>query len=342
MKALWVVRDVLKSRTETDKMIAFAEKARITDVFLQVRGRGDAYYTSTWSSRAEGLPEDWDPLAHVISKCKPKHIRIHLWVNVFYLWSSEKNPQRTDHLFYRHPDWSAVSQSNESMMDEGVKKLSRKNIEGIFISPASDEFKEYFIQVLDELISRYAVDGIHLDYVRYAGEEYDYSTAMRSKFILEYGHDPMEKFSNGRADSVWMAFRRTQVTGFIEELQRWIKQRQPSLKVSAAVWADLHEAENRVLQDWPNWITRVDFLVLMNYAADQNAFEQRMRAASRVLGEEGMKRVVMGISLYNQSIKSAEEKWKAAKAFNLMGTSFFSYETVRTNPDYAKRIADLN
>jgi uncharacterized lipoprotein YddW (UPF0748 family) len=342
IKALWVVRDILKSKVETDKMIAFTEKARITDVFLQVRGRGDAYYTSTLASRAEGLPEDWDPLAYVISKCRPKNIRIHLWLNVFYLWSSEKNPQRTDHLFYRHPDWSAVSQSNQSMMDEGVKTLSNKNIEGIFISPASDEFKEYFIKVLDELISRYTVDGIHLDYVRYAGDEYDYSTAIRSKFMLEYHHDPVEKSGNAWADSVWTAFRRAQVSGFIEELQGWLRQRQPSLKLSAAVWADLNEAENRVLQDWPFWISHVDFLVIMNYAADQNLFEQRIRAARKAVGEEAMKRIVMGISLYNQSIRSAEEKWKAVKTFKVMGISYFSYETIRSNPDYAKKVTELN
>ncbi len=342
-KALWVVRDVLKSKAETDKMIAFVEKARITDVFLQVRGRGDAYYNSAFVSRAEGLPEDWDPLAHVIAKCKPKNIRIHVWLNVFYLWSSEKNPQSADHLFYSHPQWSAVSRSNQNMMDEGVKQLSAKNVEGIFISPASDEFKEYFKNVVGELIRQYDADGIHLDYVRYPGEDYDYSAAMRSKFILEYHRDPMERFNGFWPDSVWTEFRRTQVSDLVGELDQWIKAKKPSMKLSAAVWADLKEADNRVLQEWPDWIThnRLDFVVMMNYTSDQNTFEKRIRAAREVLGEAAMKRVVVGISLYNQNLKSVEEKLKAVKKLNVMGISFFSYETVRTNAEAAKKVIEF-
>ena len=42
VKGMWVVRDILKSKRDIEKMLNDAEKARITDLFVQVRGRGDA------------------------------------------------------------------------------------------------------------------------------------------------------------------------------------------------------------------------------------------------------------------------------------------------------------
>ncbi|HNI10402.1 MAG TPA: hypothetical protein PLL93_04605, partial [bacterium] len=68
-------------------MLSFCDQNGITDVFLQVRGRGDAYYNSDFVVKAEGLDPAFDPLQYVIEKNRLKKIKIHLWLNVFYLWS---------------------------------------------------------------------------------------------------------------------------------------------------------------------------------------------------------------------------------------------------------------
>ena len=45
-KALWIVRDHITSKRSIDEIIQFAENNNYNVLFVQVRGRGDAYYLS--------------------------------------------------------------------------------------------------------------------------------------------------------------------------------------------------------------------------------------------------------------------------------------------------------
>ena len=46
VRALWVVRDHITSKEKIDKVLEFASANNYNHLFIQVRGRGDAYYTS--------------------------------------------------------------------------------------------------------------------------------------------------------------------------------------------------------------------------------------------------------------------------------------------------------
>lgn len=343
IKALWVVRDILKSRVEIDRMLSFCDQNGITDIFLQVRGRGDAYYNSDFVVKAEGVDVAFDPLQYVIEKNKTK-LKIHLWLNVFYLWSSEKRPTNPKHLFFTQPDWAAVNAKGQSMSDDGTKKLIAQRLEGIFISPAVQEFQNYFSAVIKELITKYPIDGIHLDYIRYPEADYDYSKSMRSRFMLEYHWDPLSEKTNSWQDSVWMRFRKDVVQNYVAHLFTQIKQKDSSIAVSAAVWASQDDAQNRVLQDWPLWLKSncLDFAVPMNYATDNGEFEKRIRDAVSKLDAKEIKKIIMGVSLYNQTPKNAEEKLKICRKYALAGVSLFSYETLRTQKEYKTFVKNYN
>lgn len=91
VRALWVIRHQMKTPQSIDSVLKFAAANQITDLFVQVRGRGDAYYHSRFEPKAEEIPENFDPLGYLLIKANRKKIRIHAWVNMFYIWSSEKN-----------------------------------------------------------------------------------------------------------------------------------------------------------------------------------------------------------------------------------------------------------
>ncbi len=347
IKAMWVVRDILKSKTDIRKMLADAETAKITDLFVQVRGRSDAYYKSDLVPMADGLDGSFDPLQYLLNQADGK-VRVHAWMNVFYLWSSESKPAAKEHLLYTHPEWSAVSSTGLSMLGEGLKKLKDKNKEGYFISPANEAFKDHFLAVVGEVIDRYAVDGIHLDYIRYAGREYDYSESIRSKFMLDYHLDPF------RADSLssqkriefektWADYRRGEISDFVERIALKVRSARKPMVLSAAVWADLEMATSEMMQDWPLWIREgyLDLAVPMNYAADNKVFQKRIKDAETVLGDSLMTaKVVTGISLYNQSSSSMAEKAEICRTLPMAGISFFSYESVRKDRNYFQKMAD--
>lgn len=349
VKGLWVVRDILKSKSDIQKMVADAEKAQITDLFVQVRGRADAYYKSDLVPLADGLDGSFDPLEYLLARSSGK-FKVHAWVNVFYLWSAETDPSSKEHLLFTRPQWSAVSHTGISMRAEGLKSLKEKNKEGYFISPANDEFQEYFLTVIDEIVSRYKIDGIHLDYIRYAGAEYDYSEPIRSKFILSYHSDPLQivKQTNSGGKTMWFEntwdeFRRKELTAFVSNIRNRVVSKKPNIRLSAAVWADLDMAKNEMFQDWPEWIKLgyIDFAVPMNYATDNKVFEKRIKDFQSVLPDSVFSdKVIMGISMYNQNADSMNEKVAVCRKFGLLGISFFSYESVRKDRNYFQKMAE--
>ena len=75
---LWVIRDVLKSKKSIDDMVNFAIEKNINHLFVQVRGRGDSFYESQFTSRSQILSEsEFDPLAYLLDTANGKGINIH-------------------------------------------------------------------------------------------------------------------------------------------------------------------------------------------------------------------------------------------------------------------------
>ncbi len=89
IRALWVVRDHIISKEKIDKVVEFAKMNNYNHLFVQIRGRGDAYYTSQLVPRSHLLTKtDFDPLAYILTKGRQSNIKIHACFNVSYLWSS--------------------------------------------------------------------------------------------------------------------------------------------------------------------------------------------------------------------------------------------------------------
>src|SRR5262249_43833655 len=74
-RALWVVRTTMASPESVRELVRRAKEYGFTDLIVQVRGRGDAYYESSIEPRAEALtqqPARFDPLALTIEEA-PRH-----------------------------------------------------------------------------------------------------------------------------------------------------------------------------------------------------------------------------------------------------------------------------
>src|SRR5204862_832337 len=84
VRGLWVVRTALVSPEAVDRVVDGAIEGGITDLFVQVRGRGDAFYESRLVGRSDLLaqqPVGFDPLFRLIERSRPRGLRVHAWVN---------------------------------------------------------------------------------------------------------------------------------------------------------------------------------------------------------------------------------------------------------------------
>ena len=142
-KALWVVRDHITSKRSIDEIIQFAESNNYNVLFVQIRGRGDAYYSSKLVPRTHLLKTNqFDPLQYILKKVKNKDIKIHAWMNVYYLWSSSQKPFQSDHLLLNHPEW-LDNNTPDFINVEKILKLTEKNKkvngEGFYLAPTHPE-----------------------------------------------------------------------------------------------------------------------------------------------------------------------------------------------------------
>ena len=69
--------------------------------------------------------KDFDPLKYLINKSKNKKLKVHAWINIYYLWSSKKHPEPENHLFFQKPDWLDRNENDKYIMQKNF--LNRRN-----------------------------------------------------------------------------------------------------------------------------------------------------------------------------------------------------------------------
>ena len=352
-QCLWVVRDALKSEKSINELINFASEKKINDLFVQVRGRGDALYNSQIIPRSQLLPDnDFDPLLYLLKNIKDKGIKVHAWVNVYLLWSSKTLPRDEKHLIYNNNEWIDTTEEWPVDIDSELNKVSKNNgSEGIFLSPNHPEVNNYLLYVFKELLDKYEIDGLHLDYIRYQDIDFGRNPYAIAQFKKDVGRDPTPWFleverSNKASPRLignmkqWSNAKRKSITNLVKETKSLINDSYPEVLLSAAVKPNLYIARERFLQEWDVWLAAgyLDKAFLMNYATDLRAFAANIDIMYDNLPKKYRRKIVMGISTYNQNSDEALTKVKYTKVTRFSSVAFFSYNSLAQNKTYFQKI----
>jgi uncharacterized lipoprotein YddW (UPF0748 family) len=224
MRGVWITRFAYTTRAQLEAVIDRAATAHFNAVFVQVRAEGDAYYNSSiepWAKRLTGtLGRDpgWDPLQVAIDRAHMHGMELHAYVNVL---SSAANPVTLaegtkQHALYVHPDWLAV-ESNGMSGDSEYR----------WLSPGIPAVRAHNAAVVRDLLTKYAVDGLHLDRIRVAGPDYSRDSVTVAAYDAAKAADPA---------LTWADFMRAQVSLQVAEIHAALVEVRPKAKLSAAVW----------------------------------------------------------------------------------------------------------
>jgi len=351
VQGIWVVRHSITSPAKVRRLVEFATANHYTDLFVQVRGRGDAYYNSSIVPRATLLPRGaYDPLKDILPLAHAKGIKVHAWVNMYLAWSARNLPADPAHIVNRRPNWVEVNGRGKNDI-EFVHENGRNGREGIYLSPANAAVNDYLLSVIDELLQNYSIDGIHLDYFRYQDRDYGYNRGARKKFLMKYNVDPIT-LGNGKGSYwyrlnpedkekywvLWNEFRRDELTEFVNRIHKDVQKIKPQAKLSVAVKPNPEIARTRFFQDWVNWLKddKVDFVVPMNYAKSDHDFLHRIA----IMRSEDLPvdKIYMGIATYNQNSLSSSTKISKARQAGFNNLVIFSYDTYEQDPRYFDQI----
>ena len=127
--------------------------AGINAIIFQVRPEADALYASElepWSRYLTGVqgqvPQPyWDPMQFMIAECHKRGMEFHAWINPYRVKTSLANQLAPQHIYNRHPEWF-LTYGNQ-----------------LFFDPALPQSRDYICQVVNDIVSRYGVDAIHMD-----------------------------------------------------------------------------------------------------------------------------------------------------------------------------------
>lgn len=374
VRGVWVVRTTLTSPEQVRRMVRETYDAGFNTLLVQVRGRADAYYRSLYEPRAPQLrdaPETFDPLALVVEEAHRRGMQVHAWVVAQLVWGLSPLPDDPDHLVNLHPDWLAVPEAlaeelyDLSPWDRRYRERlhawaseNRDRVEGLFASPGHPEVTGRLVDVVEDLLIRYPLDGIHLDYIRYPSPEFDYSRRTLEDFRAFAGrHVPPGRTSSmdarvGAGDvtawarenpDLWNHYRESQITGTVEAVRRAVDRAAGDPVLTAAVFADPVDALRGRFQDWGEWLNGglVDAVAPMAYTPDDQRFADLMEAARRA-DRTGGGRVWAGVGIYQTDLDGAVRKVGLARAAGTAGFILFSYDWASTEGSRAEGTSYLD
>jgi len=333
VRGVWVTRWDFRAPRDIAEIVKNAALGGLNRIYLQVRGEADAYYLSSvepWAMALTGtLGKDpgWDPLQTALEAAHAQGIEVHAWLNAATLWRGPTPPGRSspEHIFRKHPEWKVVHGGGAGQGPPDPY---------VFASVAHPDFQDHLEKVLADLVERYAVDGVHLDYIRYPGKD--------------TSHDPksLELYRRAREEAPGLSqadWQRQQLTAFVTRLTRRAHQLRPAVQVSAAVtgicrnrWGWLAVSEGCVdfYQDSPVWgMSRaVDALHPMIYWPPTNP--PGGKTDFRTLSKEfawlqQYVDVVPGVNVAAGDFSTLKSEIRIAREAGYCGVVLFSYSLLK-------------
>lgn len=370
VRALWVTRTSLASPASVAALVRRAQAGHFNTLLVQVRGRGDAYFNDGIEPRAaalDGQPDSFDPLATVLKLAHERNLRVHAWVNASLISSATELPASRAHLVYRHPEWLMVPRAlarGMALLDPKSRlyldKLTRwirsqpSEVEGLYLSPIPPQAAEATVSVVADIAARYPVDGVHLDYLRYPNDEFDYSReallAFKADLCGMLSEPDWKRREQALGDDLlawteafperWREFRRERLTALVARIHDSVKARRPGALFSAAVVPDPADASAHRLQDWDRWVRAglLDVACPMAYATDGAVFASQIASAREAAGGG---RVWAGIGAYRLSTSQTIENIQTARRLGAAGIVLFSYDSLVSTPhgsDYLSHV----
>ncbi len=325
-RGLWVVRDALTDQNLMANIVDYAVKNAITDIYIQVRARGEVYYPTAYNLPVRNRNE---ALGSLIASAHKKNIKIHAWINANFIWSGSRVPGAENHLF---------SLEKNSLLDR-----NRQREPGYYIYPANTGNLQQIKSIISEMINKYHVDGIHLDYFRYPFNRLPLSVDSRMDFMKKYYVDPLriEKGKGNRYDQIirekYRTFLKNRLTDMLVAINKHTRAQDSTVKLSLAVKPNPYIAEVRFMQPWEKWLKEklCDFVVVMNYDPNEQGFMAVLDVLER---KDYRDKVLIGIGVYNISAKEVKERIKKITVSNFAGYALFSYNYIRKHTKHLNNL----
>ena len=189
-------------KAEFIKLLEMHKRNGINAMIVQIRPAADALYPSQyepwseWLTGKQGHPPVpyYDPLEFMITETHKRKMTFHAWMNPYRAeFTIGVSTISATHITRLHPDW---------FLPYGDKR---------YFDPGNKAVQQYVAGVVKDVVSRYAVDGIHFD-------DYFYPYRITGKEFPD--NASYQQYGKGLTKDDW---RRSNTDSIIAMLSRIIK-----------------------------------------------------------------------------------------------------------------------
>ncbi len=332
-----------KSAAQIDDMVARAVQGNYNAILAEVMAFQDtgagghgAYWNSAIVPRASDIsgPPTFDPLAYLIQQAHAAGIEVHAWLVTYRVSASW--PPAGNSTLAAHPEWFMVPSAD---IGGGPAKVNNYYV----LDPGSPDVQAYLLSIVAELVSNYALDGIHWDYIRYTTTDAGYPAD------LSYANSGLARFQRiynyagvpSPSDPAWSDFRRREITELIRRAQVLVatadNPRQPLRHTAALItWGDAPSNFTqtnswRLFQNWRLWLEQgyLDAGIPMTYY-DQDTYPTWFENwVNQALVWRYQRHIFTGPGIYLNDFADSLYQINYAIAAGADGVSTYSYATTR-------------
>jgi uncharacterized lipoprotein YddW (UPF0748 family) len=307
MLCMYATTRLIKTVDDVKRMILNCSAIGVKKILLLTKGSGIVYYRSDIAETDH--PEGLDVYGAVCDEAKKVGIETHAWFCLY-----PESSERPSKVVKENPECLLVNRYGKSEV-RGWGDTS-------WVCPSSLVYREYLLDLMEEVMEKYGVDGIHLDYVRYPdvveGRYVCYCPTCRRKFKQEYGYElPSDDVIKNR---YYVSILCDNVTEAVEQFSKLAKRR--NRQISAYVFTDYVTAIEACYQDWPYFSKFLDIIIPTLYEVSSHHAQHLIEKAKSVVdsGCKVMPAVYVDPSSKRRSIEGGNRWWRGVSTENVLST----------------------
>jgi uncharacterized lipoprotein YddW (UPF0748 family) len=234
-----------------ENIVKRLHKLYFTDIFFISKNiDGKLYYKSEYVNAEE------DKLNILCKLGETYNIGVYAWFCTFTEgYHGRLFGDGISEFLLKNPTLAAVDISGKNTLEKPVP--CDRGFEN-YVCPANPSVQEYEITLLKELVKKYPIKGIHLDFIRYPFPgDYCYCNNCQYIFKRDFGFE-LDDEEAKKYKNLW---RRSIITNFVNRVSCEIRELNAEMQISALVWKYNDCLEKT--QDWIEW--DIDFISPMLY-----------------------------------------------------------------------------
>lgn len=307
--------------SEVESVIDNLYNGGFNTIYVHAVSFTDAFYDSNIYPKTLILPNiEYDPLNIFIEKAHKKGIRVEAWINPMRSYLVEELDSVDDEFIVKK--WITED------------KPYTRNVKGrYYLNPAYEEVNNLILSIVNELISNYDIDGVHMDdyfYPDNIGDDFDYEV---------YNERCLNKCS-------LKEFRTSNVNNLVSLINKEVKKKGIVYGISPS--GNMSYSIDSIYGNFNDWVDAeiIDYLIpqiYWGYNHPTKPFIKTLEEWKEVVKDSDVD-LIVGLAGYKIGIedvytKDGKNEWidnndiisrqiNDSKNFNLKGVSIFSYQSI--------------